>query len=121
MEAAVAAQKKLITMTLERRKAIIASIREAVLANNETTVRHGGQGDPAGTLRGQGSREHPVRDQNSWSGRHPATAHSGDHGLMLLEYAPGGVIGASHPDYESHRDADQQQHQHDLGRKCGGL
>jgi propionaldehyde dehydrogenase len=35
VEAAVAAQKKLIQMSLERRKDIIASIRKAVLANNE--------------------------------------------------------------------------------------
>ena len=97
VEAAVAAQKKLIAMTLEDRKAIIASIRESVLANNETLSAMAVKETHLGRY------EDKVRENILCATKTPGVediqpaARSGDHGLMLLEYAPVGVIGALTP------------------------
>ena len=94
---AVEAQRRLIAMTLETRHKIIEAIRAAALANNETmsalAVRET-------TL---GRYEDKLRENILCATKTPGTedispqAVTGDHGLMLLEFAPVGVIGALTP------------------------
>ena len=94
---AVEGQRRLIAMTLESRHRIIEAIRAAALANNETmsalAVRET-------TL---GRYEDKLRENILCATKTPGTedisphAVTGDHGLMLLEFAPVGVIGALSP------------------------
>jgi propionaldehyde dehydrogenase len=97
VSAAVEAQRRLTAMTLESRDKIIAAIRAAALANNETmsalAVRET-------TL---GRYEDKLRENVLCATNTPGTedilphAETGDHGLMLLEFGPVGVIGALTP------------------------
>ncbi len=97
VESAVEAQKKLIAMSLDARKAIIASIREAVLANNEALSSMAVKETKLGRY------DDKVRENILCATKTPGVediqpaACSGDHGLMLLEFAPIGVIGALTP------------------------
>ena len=97
VEAALIAHKKLIGMSLERRKDIIASIRKSVLDANEALSRMAVEETHLGRF------EDKVRENILCATKTPGVedieprALSGDHGLMLLEYAPVGVIGALTP------------------------
>ena len=97
VEAGLAAQKKLIGMSLERRKDIITSIRNNVLAVNEELSAMAVEETHLGRF------EDKVRENILCATRTPGVedieprAHSGDHGLMLLEYAPVGLIGSLTP------------------------
>lgn len=94
---AVKAQRQLIGMSLAVRDKIVAAIRQAALDNNkelsEMAVRESGLG----------RYEDKIRENILCATRTPGTediqplAKSGDDGLMLLEYAPVGVIGALTP------------------------
>lgn len=97
VEHAVKAQKRLIAMSLDSRAKMIAAIRQASLDNNEElsalAVRE----------TGLGRYEDKINENILCATKTPGTedvqpaALSGDHGLMLLEYAPVGVIGALTP------------------------
>ena len=97
VEAGLLAHKKLIGMSLERRKDIIASIRKSVLDVNEELSRMAVEETHLGRF------EDKVRENILCATRTPGVedieprALSGDHGLMLLEYAPVGLIGALTP------------------------
>jgi propionaldehyde dehydrogenase len=97
VEAGLAAQKKLIGMSLERRKDIIASIRNSALDVNEELSALAVEETHLGRL------EDKVRENILCATKTPGVedieprALSGDHGLMLLEYAPVGLIGALTP------------------------
>ncbi len=97
VEAGLVAQKKLIGMSLERRKDIIASIRNAVLEVNEELSALAVDETHLGRF------EDKVRENILCATKTPGVedieprALSGDHGLMLLEYAPVGLIGALTP------------------------
>jgi len=97
VEAGLVAQKKLIGMSLERRKDIIASIRNAVLEVNEELSALAVEETHLGRF------EDKVRENILCATKTPgvedieARALTGDHGLMLLEYAPVGLIGALTP------------------------
>ncbi len=97
VEAAVAAQKKLLQMSLERRREIIASIRSAVLADNERLAKLAVSETKLGRV------EDKIRENILCATKTPGvediqpSAISGDYGLTLLEYAPVGVIGALTP------------------------
>ena len=118
---AVEAQRRLIAMTLETRHKIIEAIRAAALANNEMmsalAVRET-------TL---GRYEDKVRENILCATKTPGTedispqAVTGDHGLMLLEFAPVGVDRGADADHQPHRDAHPQLDQHDRRRQCRGL
>jgi propionaldehyde dehydrogenase len=94
---AVEAQKRLISMTLESRSKIIEAIRKATLDNNEAlsalSVRE----------TKMGRYEDKIRENILCATKTPGVedirpeALSGDYGLMLLEFAPVGVIGALTP------------------------
>lgn len=97
VKCATAAQKKLITLSLVKREEIIASIRKAVLENNEELSAL------AISDTGYGRYEDKVRENILCAVKTPGTedlftgAKSGDDGLTLLEPAPIGVIGALTP------------------------
>ena len=97
VEGAVEAQKRLIEMSVQRRCEIIASIRKAVLDNNEMLSALAVKETMIGRY------EDKVRENILCATKTPGVediqpiALSGDHGLMLLEYAPVGVIGALTP------------------------
>ena len=94
---AVEAQKRLVVMTLERRSEIIASIRQAILDNNESLSELATQETKIGRY------EDKIRENILCATKTPGVEDikpeviSGDHGLTLLEYAPVGVIGALTP------------------------
>lgn len=94
---AVEAQKKLISMSLETRDKIIASMREAVLKNNEMLSEMAIKETKFGRY------EDKVKENILCATKTPGTediqpaVKTGDYGLMLLEYAPVGVIGALTP------------------------
>ena len=97
VEAGLAAHKKLIGMSLQRRKDIIASIRNAVLNRNEELAAMAVEETHLGRY------EDKVRENILCATKTPGVedieprALSGDNGLMLLEYAPVGLIGALTP------------------------
>jgi propionaldehyde dehydrogenase len=94
---AVEAQKRLVVMSLEGRSEIIASIRKAILDNNEILSELAIQETKLGRY------EDKVRENILCATKTPGPEDikpeviSGDHGLTLLEYAPVGVIGALTP------------------------
>jgi propionaldehyde dehydrogenase len=94
---AVAAQQRLIAMTLESRHKIVEAIRAVVLANNETMSALAVRESTLGRF------EDKLRENILCATKTPGTedispqAVTGDHGLMLLEFAPVGVIGALTP------------------------
>ncbi|MGA2404241.1 MAG: aldehyde dehydrogenase family protein [Syntrophobacteraceae bacterium] len=91
------AQKKLIAISLRTRDEIIASIRKAVLANNEVMSALSVRETKLGRY------EDKVRENILCATRTPGTedlrplALTGDDGLTLVEPAPIGVIGALTP------------------------
>ena len=97
VEAGLAAQKKLIAMSLERRRDIIASIRRSVFECNEEMSSMAVEETHLGRY------EDKVRENILCASKTPGVedieprALSGDNGLMLLEYAPVGLIGALTP------------------------
>jgi propionaldehyde dehydrogenase len=94
---AVEAQKRLVVISLEVRSEIIASIRKAILDNNEILSELAVQETKLGRY------EDKVRENILCATKTPGPEDikpeviSGDHGLTLLEYAPVGVIGALTP------------------------
>lgn len=97
VEAAVEAQKRLLALSLQRREEIIAAIRQAALANNEELSALAIRETKLGRY------EDKIRENILCATKTPGTediqpeAKTGDGGLMLLEYAPIGVIGALTP------------------------
>jgi propionaldehyde dehydrogenase len=94
---AVEAQKRLIAMTLESRDDIIAAMRKAALDHNEELSALAVSETKIGRY------DDKVRENILCASKTPGTEDirpqvlSGDSGLMLLEYAPVGVIGALTP------------------------
>ena len=97
VENAVAAQKRLLELTLSHRGRIIAAIRQAALDNNEKISAL------AVKESGLGRYEDKIRENILCATKTPGTedieprAYSGDDGLTLVEYAPRGVIGSLTP------------------------
>ena len=97
VDRALKAQKRLTAITLKRRDQIIASMRQAALNNNEALS--------ALSIRETqlGRYQDKIKENVLCATKTPGTediqpqALSGDDGLMLLEYAPVGVIGALTP------------------------
>jgi len=97
VENAVAAQKRLLELTLIHRDKIIAAIRQAALDHNEEISAL------AVKESGLGRYEDKIRENILCATKTPGTedieprAYSGDNGLTLVEYAPRGVIGSLTP------------------------
>ncbi len=92
-----AAQAELVSLPLEKRRAVIAAIREAALRHNEALSRL------AVEETGLGNVEHKKVKNLVAALKTPgvedveSTAYSDEHGLTLVERAPYGVIGAITP------------------------
>lgn len=97
VEKAIEAQKRLISMSLERREKIISAMRKVALEKNEELSALAVRETKLGRY------EDKIRENILCATKTPGTediqpcAKSGDNGLMLLEYAPVGVIGALTP------------------------
>jgi len=97
VESAVDAQRRLIAMSLERREEIISAMRKATLENNEELSALAVRETKLGRY------EDKIRENILCAAKTPGTADiqphakTGDCGLMLLEYAPIGVIGSLTP------------------------
>jgi propionaldehyde dehydrogenase len=97
VERAEKAQIELIAMSLRSRDEIIASIRKAVLANNEVMSALAVRETKLGRY------DDKIRENILCATKTPGTedlipyAKSGDDGLVLVEPAPVGVIGALTP------------------------
>ncbi len=97
VEIAVAAQRRLLSLSLDRRNKIIDAIRRTALERNEELSR------TAVEETGLGRYEDKVRENILCATKTPGTediqplAMSGDCGLTLVENAPIGVIGALTP------------------------
>ena len=91
VENAVAAQKRLLELSLVHRGQIIAAIRQAALDNNEKISTL------AVKESGLGRYEDKIRENVLCATKTPGTedieprAYSGDDGLTLIEYAPRGL------------------------------
>jgi propionaldehyde dehydrogenase len=94
---AVEAHKRLIVLSLDVRCEIVASIRKAILENNEILSELAIKETKIGRY------EDKIRENILCATKTPGVEDikpevvSGDHGLTLLEYAPVGVIGALTP------------------------
>lgn len=97
VESAVDAQRRLISMSLERRENIISAMRKVALEKNEELSALAVRETKLGRY------EDKIRENILCATKTPGTediqpyAKSGDNGLMLLEYAPVGVIGSLTP------------------------
>lgn len=95
--AARAAQEQLATLSRERRSELIDAMRKTILDHAaelaEMAVKEGGMGrvpDKIAKQRLVAAKTPGVEDLHT-------EAHSGDHGLTILEQAPWGVIGSITP------------------------
>jgi len=94
---AIIAQRQLIAMTLEDRERMIAAMRQTALDYNEMLSEMAVKETKLGRY------EDKIRENILCATKTPGTediqplAKTGDNGLMLLEYAPVGVIGALTP------------------------
>ncbi|HFE64584.1 MAG TPA: aldehyde dehydrogenase family protein, partial [Caldithrix sp.] len=97
VDAAFAAQKNLMELSLEKREEIIASIRKKMLQFSEELATD------AVTETGLGRFEDKIEKNRLVTTKTPGTedlltgAKSGDRGLTIYERAPYGVIGAITP------------------------
>jgi propionaldehyde dehydrogenase len=94
---AVRAQRQLLSMSLALRNKMVAALRKTVLDHNEEMAEMAVQETRLGRY------EDKVRENILCATKTPGTediqpqAKTGDDGLMLLEFAPIGVIGALTP------------------------
>lgn len=97
VQAAKAAQQHLMRLSLEKRNEIITSIRKKMLLHAEDLATR------AHEETGLGRKEDKIIKNNLVTKKTPGTefltpsAQSGDRGLMLMEFAPYGVIGTITP------------------------
>lgn len=97
VEGAVQAQRELITLPLTQRDEIIAAMRQTVLDNNERLSRMAVEETNLGRYEDKLRENILCATKTAGTEDIQPVAKTGDHGLMLLEYAPVGVIGALTP------------------------
>jgi acyl-CoA reductase-like NAD-dependent aldehyde dehydrogenase len=95
--AAGEAFRQLDGLTLEGRRAIIASIREAMLESSAALARHAQQETGLGRVEDKTVKNRLVSRKTAGVEVLTPQAVTGDNGLTLTEYAPYGVIGAITP------------------------
>jgi hypothetical protein len=130
--AAGRAQVAYAAMGLEKRKAIVESMRQSMLSHGDHLARL------AHTETGLGRYEDKVRKNRIVTLKTPGpedlepVAITGDQGMAVVEWAPFGLIGAitpgavradrcDHSDDESDFDDHQQRDSNRVGRQCGHL
>ena len=97
VSAAGQAQRLLMEGTLEKRKRIIASIRKKMLSHAEDLAVRAQQETGLGRKEDKVLKNILVTEKTPGTEFLRPTAQSGDRGLMLIEPAPYGVIGAITP------------------------
>jgi len=97
VEAAALAFRSLEGSTLEKRGAIVASIRESMVESAEDLARHAHQETGLGRAEDKLVKNLLVARKTSGPEVLSPQAVTGDNGLTLTEYAPYGVIGAITP------------------------
>ena len=97
VQAAAAAHRELMTMTIKKRDQIVVSIREAMAANQETLARMACEETGLGRVEDKIVKNHTVIEKTPGTEDLLPAARSGDRGLVLFEPAPFGVIGAITP------------------------
>lgn len=97
VQAAEAAFQRYSTMTLEQRGAIIAAIRQDMLANAEMLAREAHEETGLGRVESKIIKNRLVTEKTPGIEDLNSVAWSGDHGLTLVERAPYGVIAAITP------------------------
>jgi propionaldehyde dehydrogenase len=95
--AAVVAQKRLADLPLERRVALIASMRQAVTENAQVLARAAWQETGMGRCDDKVEKNLLVAERTPGTEALQAQAWTGDRGMTLVELAPYGVIGAITP------------------------
>ncbi|MGD9048410.1 MAG: aldehyde dehydrogenase EutE [Anaerolineae bacterium] len=95
--AAAVAQKRLSDLPLERRVALIASVRQAVTEHAQVLAREAWQETGMGRLEHKLEKNLLVAERTPGTEALQAQAWTGDRGLTLVELAPYGVIGAITP------------------------
>ncbi len=95
--AAIAAQKRLADLPLERRKALIAAMRRAAAENAQVLARAAWQETGMGRWEDKLEKNLLVAERTPGPELLQATAWTGDRGLTLVELAPYGLIGAITP------------------------
>jgi len=97
VDAATQAFHALDAMSLAARDKIIASIREALLANAEVLAREAQEETGLGRWQDKVIKNRLVAQKTPGTEDLVPIAKTGDHGLMLMERAPFGVIGSITP------------------------
>ena len=95
--AAAAAQQRLGDLPLERRAALIASMRRAVTESAPVLARAAWQETAMGRYEDKVEKNLLVAERTPGTESLQASAWTGDRGLTLIEFAPYGVIGAITP------------------------
>jgi aldehyde dehydrogenase len=95
--AAKAAQQRLADLPLERRAALIAAMRQAVMESAQVLARSAWQETGMGRWEDKLEKNLLVAERTPGTEVLQATAWTGDRGLTLVERAPYGVIGAITP------------------------
>ncbi len=97
IKAATTAQKQLEALPLERREALIASMRRAVRENAQTLAYEAWQETGMGRYEDKIEKNLLVANKTPGTEDLKPTAFTGDRGLTLVEHAPYGVVGAITP------------------------
>jgi acyl-CoA reductase-like NAD-dependent aldehyde dehydrogenase len=95
--AAQSAQRQLVDLPLERRSALIASMRQAVTESAQVLAHAAWQETGMGRHEDKTEKNLLVAERTPGTESLQAKAWSGDRGLTLVERAPYGVIGAITP------------------------
>ncbi|HSR29641.1 MAG TPA: aldehyde dehydrogenase family protein [Anaerolineae bacterium] len=95
--AAAVAQKRLADIPLERRSALIASIRQACMEEAQVVARAAWNETGMGRYEDKLEKNLLVAERTPGTEALQAQAWTGDRGLTLVELAPYGVIGAITP------------------------
>ena len=97
VRAAKEAQPRFVALKLEHRARIIAAIRKAMLENCEALAKAAWEETGLGRYEDKVVKNRLVTEKTPGLEDIAPIAHSGDHGLVLIEPAPFGVIGAITP------------------------
>ncbi|HEX3583266.1 MAG TPA: aldehyde dehydrogenase family protein, partial [Thermoanaerobaculia bacterium] len=97
VRAAKEAQPRFVALKLAHRARIIAAIRKAMLENCETLAKAAWEETGLGRYEDKIVKNRLVTEKTPGPEELTPIAQSGDHGLVLIEPAPFGVIGAITP------------------------
>lgn len=95
--AAIAAQKELMELTMEMRAGLIAAIREASVSHAKEWAKLAQQETGMGRAVDKTAKNINAARLTPGTEDLPSTAATGDHGLVLVERAPYGVIASIEP------------------------